>query len=83
MAAHHHVTVLQALIRDGYRCCLSELYDYESARDWPAVKAMAEEAQAGYACTQCCHIFSEGTFQGVDKGGNQAQWLSFISRARC
>ena len=69
MAAHHHVTVLQALVRDGYRCCF---YDYESVRDWPAVKAMAEGAQAQFADIQCCHIFSEGTFQSVDKGGNQA-----------
>ena len=82
MAAHHHVTVLQALIRDGYRCSLSGLYDYESVRTWPAVEAMAEEAQANYSCTQCCHIFSEGTLQSVDEGENQAQWISSISKAQ-
>ena len=40
MAAHHHVTALQALVRDGYECCLSGLYDYEPARDWLTVEAM-------------------------------------------
>jgi len=28
---------------------------------------MAEEAQAGYTDTECCHIFSEGTLQSVDE----------------
>ena len=83
MASHHHVTVLQALIRDGYRCCLSGLYDLDSVEAWDDVAAMAELAQTGSTRTQCCHIFSEGTFQSVDKGENQARWLIFISRARC
>jgi hypothetical protein len=73
MAAHHHVTVLQALVRDGYRCRLCGFYDYKSVQTWPTVKAMAEEAQAGYTYTECCHIFLEGTLQSVDKGEHQAR----------
>jgi len=32
---------------------------------------MAEEAQAGYTYTECCHIFSQGTLQSLDKGEHQ------------
>ena len=79
MTAYRHVTVLQALVRDGFRCRVSGRYDYESAQTWPAVKAMANEAQAGYTDTECCHIFSEGTLQSANRGENQVSG-SILSR---
>jgi len=81
IVGYHPVTVSQALVRDGYRCCLSGCYDYESARAWPAVNAMAKETQSKLVETECCHIFSEGTLQSVSKGEGQARGAGFISRA--
>ena len=78
-AAPHHVTVLQALLRDGYRCCLSGFYDYESVQTWPAVEAMAKPE---YVRTECCHILSEGALQNVGEEKNQARGPSFISSAQ-
>jgi len=74
---YHRVTVSQALVRDGYRCCLSGCYDYESARAWPAVNAMAKETQSKLAQTECCYIFSEGALQSVSKGEGQARGAGF------
>ena len=71
MATYHHIAVLQALVRDGYRCQLSGLYDWGSVRALLVVQEMAKAAQVKYTDTQCCHIFPEGTLQSVNKGGNQ------------
>lgn len=80
MATYHYVTVLQALVRDGFRCHVSGIYDYESIQTWPAVEAMANEIQVGYTQTECCHIFSDTHECGQRR--KSGTWLSFISRAQ-
>ena len=59
----------QALFRDGYRCVVTGKYDMTSVL---LIKELREKANADRSLktdgTQCAHIFSESTNQGIELG---------------
>ncbi|KAJ7199427.1 hypothetical protein GGX14DRAFT_661963 [Mycena pura] len=53
-----------ALVRDGYRCMLTEQYDLESSVTYPELVKRAAVEGRTLAGTQCAHIFSETAVEG-------------------
>ena len=65
--------LLQALLRDGYRCAISGVYDLQSCRDIDEIGAAAEALDNSLAGeTEVAHIFSESA-----QDGDKASTLSF------
>ena len=63
-----------ALVRDGFRCVISGLYDATSVRHNKELELELElERTAGAAVcvTECAHVFPEST--NVDISGSNAQ----------
>ncbi|KAG5722831.1 hypothetical protein E4T56_gene3973, partial [Termitomyces sp. T112] len=64
IAQTRHTVRRQALLRDGYRCTLTGLYDIQSCMDMPEIdKASLESAKPG-AFLEVAHIFSESAQDG-------------------
>jgi hypothetical protein len=57
--------LLQALLRDGYRCAISGFYDEESCRNIVEVDAARKAAPNPlWVQTEAAHIFSESAQDG-------------------
>ncbi|KAJ7072883.1 hypothetical protein C8F01DRAFT_973337 [Mycena amicta] len=53
-----------ALLRDGYRCTLTGIYDYDSCQEMPDLDAECATSNATQSNVQCAHIFSESALDG-------------------
>ena len=61
--------LLQALLRDGYRCAISGVYDAQSCLDIDEIGAAADALDNPLVVeTEVAHIFSESAQDG-DKAG--------------
>ena len=61
--------LLQALLRDGYRCAISGIYDMKSCLDIDEIDAASKALDNPiYIHTEVAHIFSESAQDG-DKVG--------------
>ncbi|EEB93647.1 hypothetical protein MPER_07664, partial [Moniliophthora perniciosa FA553] len=71
----YRTTRKQALVRDGFRCVISGSFDRNSFVHDRELQGMAASAGPGFGIvdTQCCHILSESTTQGIDPDGNPAK----------
>ncbi|EKM54945.1 uncharacterized protein PHACADRAFT_94763 [Phanerochaete carnosa HHB-10118-sp] len=56
----------RALVRDGFRCMLSGMYDLNTVECNPAVYPEHADPVVGIRYTNCCHILSESTLQDAD-----------------
>ncbi|KNZ81723.1 hypothetical protein J132_10926 [Termitomyces sp. J132] len=65
-AQTRHNVRKQALLRDGYRCTLTGLYDMESCKAMPEIEQARLESAKPCAFLEMAHIFSEST-QDDDK----------------
>ncbi|KAJ7805948.1 hypothetical protein B0H14DRAFT_3882618 [Mycena olivaceomarginata] len=62
----HRSARTAALLRDGYRCMLTQNYDEASCKKHPVVRKLAEAAHAGSAVINTCHIFNETVIQNIE-----------------
>ncbi|KAJ7072875.1 hypothetical protein C8F01DRAFT_264117 [Mycena amicta] len=53
-----------ALLRDGYRCTLTGIYDFDSCKKMPDLAAECATNNASMFTIQCAHIFSESALDG-------------------
>ncbi|KAJ7840127.1 hypothetical protein B0H13DRAFT_2416453 [Mycena leptocephala] len=53
-----------ALLRDGYRCTLTGIYDFDSCKNHPELEARRVAANTTKSNIQCAHIFSESAQDG-------------------
>ncbi|KAJ7710972.1 hypothetical protein B0H17DRAFT_914470 [Mycena rosella] len=66
----HRSVRANALIRDGYKCMLTGLYDETSCTKHPAVRELADEVEASTGLIVTSHIFNEAVLQNVDPNDN-------------
>ena len=59
------IHLLQALLRDGYRCAISGVYDMQSCLDIDEIDAASKALDNPMVVeTEVAHIFSEGAQDG-------------------
>ncbi|KAK7439333.1 hypothetical protein VKT23_017559 [Stygiomarasmius scandens] len=73
----HSSAKKNALIRDGFRCVLSGVYDMKSYQTINEVKAEVDGGSGFTGTTQCAHIFSSST--NSDISGNDKERFSHRS----
>jgi len=56
--------LLQALLRDGYRCAISGVYDMQSCLDIDEIDAASKALDSMIVETEVAHIFSESAQDG-------------------
>ncbi|KAK7048118.1 hypothetical protein R3P38DRAFT_3307066 [Favolaschia claudopus] len=53
------LAIVQALLRDGYRCMLTGVFDYYSCKEFPELRTLATASGAKRGILKCAHIFSD------------------------
>ncbi|KAJ7755330.1 hypothetical protein DFH07DRAFT_821852 [Mycena maculata] len=66
----HRSARANALIRDGYKCMLTGLYDETSCTKHPAVRELADQVEASTGLIVTAHIFNEAVLQNIDPNDN-------------
>lgn len=56
---------VKALIRDGFRCAVSESYDAKSVEHVLELQRQALDSKSPAKMTQCAHIFPESINQNI------------------
>ncbi|KAI6012252.1 hypothetical protein EDC04DRAFT_2905058 [Pisolithus marmoratus] len=74
---NHQTAKKHALARDGFRCAVTKLYDWNSVRvNELKIKVKREGAQPG--TTQCAHIFPGSTNANITPGSDKTKYASSV-----
>ena len=74
--------ILKALVRDGFRCIVTGIYDYRFLRESTELEQERTGSGVGASATECAHIIPQSiaTISGVDDKDAKV-WFADLSSA--